>query len=84
MAGWLGKVAAGILGLAGATSCLLQVLSSFFQVTSTNIFSNGLFHNFLQLPIWSECEGGVHVGFVLVGVSSFMQPLLLPGGKASQ
>ena len=79
MVGWLGKVAAGILGLAGAISCLLQVLSSFFQATSTNIFSDGLFYDCLQLPIWSECEQ-----LVLVGVSSFMQPLLLPGGKASQ
>ena len=79
MAGWLGKVTAGILGLAGATSCLLQVLSSFFQVTSTNIFGNGLIYDFLKLPIWSECEQ-----LVLVGVSSFLQPLLLPGGKASQ
>ena len=43
MAGWLGKVAAGILGLAGATSCLLQVLSSFFQATSTNIFNTSCF-----------------------------------------
>ena len=38
MAGWLGKVAAGILGLAGATSCLLQVLSPYFQMS----FNEGL------------------------------------------
>ena len=71
---WLGKVAAGILGLAGATSCLLQVRAHAFQVTSTNILNTGLFHN---------CQYGVKVRFVLIEVSSFMQQLLPSGGKAS-
>ena len=48
MSGWLGKVVAGILGLAGATSCLLQVVFPSFQLisTKTNTVNKGLLYDF--------------------------------------
>ena len=53
MSGWLGKVVAGILGIAGATSCLLQVVFPSFQLisTKTDTFNEGLLYDFLQLTI---------------------------------